>query len=48
MLSHGGMETVKKMLKGIWEFSRLASSNERQGRALWGFDCEAEEGEGLL
>ena len=48
VLSQGGMGTVKKMLKGIWEFSRLASSNERQGRALWGCDCEAEEGEGLL
>ena len=48
MLSHGGMEMVKSILKGIWEFSRLANSNERQGRELWGFDCEAEEGEGLL
>lgn len=48
MLRHGGMEMVKRVLKGIWEFSRLASSNERHGRELWGCDCEAEEGEGLL
>ncbi|MBQ2167720.1 MAG: hypothetical protein II449_00550 [Prevotella sp.] len=33
-MNHCAMETVKKMLKGIWEFSRLASSNERQERAL--------------
>ena len=25
---------IKEIVKGVWAFSRLASSNERQGRAL--------------
>lgn len=28
---------MKGLLKGLWQFSRLASSNERQSRALWLF-----------
>ena len=26
---------IKEIVKGVWAFSRLASSNERQGRALF-------------
>ena len=25
---------IREIVKGVWAFSRLASSNERQGRAL--------------
>ena len=28
---------VKEIVKGVWAFSRLVSSNERQGRALFIF-----------